>query len=132
MRQFGLKQMKPPNCDTRRDLHRTDMRGREGYDFEKLHLHHVLLWRDRNQDIIQGEPFDGIMADDDPYLVWYREITRLRIGNPSQKQEERYVEKEDIIKSIVCARINFCISITWSSLLGYNDVLFSLFRQRQL
>ncbi|XP_071938942.1 serine/threonine-protein phosphatase 7 long form homolog isoform X1 [Coffea arabica] len=100
MRQFGLKQMKPPNCDTRRDLHRTDMRGREGYDFEKLHLHHVLLWRDCNQHIIQGEPFDGIMADDDPYLVWYREITRLRIGNPSQKQEERYVEKEDIIKSI--------------------------------
>ncbi|KAL3506966.1 hypothetical protein ACH5RR_032348 [Cinchona calisaya] len=100
MRQFGLKQTTPTQCDTRRDLHRTDMRGREGYDFEKLHLHHVLLWRDRNQHIIQGEPFDGIMVDDDPYLVWYRGITRLRIGSPGQKQEERSVEKEEIIKSM--------------------------------
>lgn len=112
MRQFGLKQMLPAQCDTRRDLHQTDMRGREGYDFEKLHLHHVLLWRDRNQHIIQGEPFDGMMVDDDPYLAWYRGIARLRIGNPSQKQEERSVDKEDIIKSIVCVRHKFCVIIS--------------------
>lgn len=107
MRQFGLKQTKPAQCDTRKDLHRTDMRGREGYDFEKLHLHHVVLWKDRHQHTAQGEPFDVVMADDDPYLVWYRGITRLRIGNPNQKQEEKSIEKEEIIKSMVWLGLDF-------------------------
>lgn len=81
MRQFGLYQDVPIACDTSSDLHRIDRRGRGDVNWALQHHSFIQLWDQRLQYIVDGAPSQGHMDYHDPYMVWYRTITR-RFINP--------------------------------------------------
>ncbi|KAK9126323.1 hypothetical protein Scep_015169 [Stephania cephalantha] len=77
LRQFGMRQPIPKPCDTRHDLHRIDLRGRWEINWLVRHSEFVQQWEDRGNRLAKGEKsLHGILGYHDPYMVWYRSITR--------------------------------------------------------
>ncbi|XP_047982231.1 uncharacterized protein LOC125223231 isoform X2 [Salvia hispanica] len=90
LRQFGQQQSIPALCDTIPDIHLTDRRGRQNYDWAHHHRQFVDMWAERRARVICGPPIDGPMDQSDPYMMWYRRITRLLIGNPATRPNTGY------------------------------------------
>ncbi|XP_012848924.1 PREDICTED: serine/threonine-protein phosphatase 7 long form homolog isoform X1 [Erythranthe guttata] len=90
LRQFGQHQTIPAICDTIPDIHLTDRRGRQNYDWAHHHRQFVDMWAERCARVISGPPIDGPMDQSEPYMVWYRRITRLLIGNPATRPNTGY------------------------------------------
>lgn len=90
LRQFGQHQTIPAVCDTIRDIHLTDRRGRQNYDWAHHHRQFVDMWSERCARVVSGPPIDGPVDLNDPYMVWYRRITRLLIGNPATRPNTGY------------------------------------------
>ncbi|XP_021768982.1 serine/threonine-protein phosphatase 7 long form homolog [Chenopodium quinoa] len=82
MRQFGLCQAIPAPCDTSVQLHRTDRRGKGKVNWAVQHAPYIDMWDQRLQHVADGAPVQGLMEYHDPYMVWYRSITR-RFINPN-------------------------------------------------
>ena len=82
LRQFGMRQAVPDPCDTSRTLHRTDRRGHGTTDWQHRHRDYVQLWHHRLQHVVPGIPDAAQMLASDPYMSWYRRITRRLIGPP--------------------------------------------------
>ncbi|XP_021764230.1 serine/threonine-protein phosphatase 7 long form homolog [Chenopodium quinoa] len=82
MRQFGLRQTIPQGCDTSVQLHGIDRRGKGETSWALEHWRFLQLWEQRLEFIVGGDLMQGAMDPDDPYMVWYRRITR-RFINPS-------------------------------------------------
>ncbi|KAH0717388.1 hypothetical protein KY285_013419 [Solanum tuberosum] len=93
MRQFGLKQTIPtPFLFDATHFHH-DRRGRPNINWKLEHAQWLSFWNQRLQYICNA-PFNReLLRYDDPYLIWFRRITRLVIGNPTQRpqQQEGYV-----------------------------------------
>ncbi|KAL5555078.1 hypothetical protein UlMin_037314 [Ulmus minor] len=79
LRQFGLHQGIPTQCDTEVKLHAIDRRGRHHYDWRAYHEQYIQLWEAREESIATGEPDEHTMHYHDPYMQWYRSITRRMI-----------------------------------------------------
>lgn len=90
LRQFGQHQGIPANCDTVRDLHSVDRRGRQNTDWVLHHKQYIDMWANRHSRIVSAPPMYGLMDYSDPYMIWYRRITRLLIGNPANRTESGY------------------------------------------
>ncbi|XP_028111412.1 uncharacterized protein LOC114309791 isoform X2 [Camellia sinensis] len=54
--------------------------GTKTKDWVKHHKEWIQLWDQHRTRIAIGEPWDGNMHDDDPYMVWYLRITRRYIS----------------------------------------------------
>lgn len=76
LRQFGFRQGIPRPCDTNLKLHSIDRRGRHDYCWWQYHAQYIDLWAAREQSIVSGEPEQQPMSHYDPYMEWYRSITR--------------------------------------------------------
>lgn len=103
MRQFRMRQDIPDHPNTRRDMHAIDRRGRTGADWSTYHAGYIELWSQRMALVFDGEIYDRPMSSRDPYMVWYRRITRLHIGNPSRRAERGYSGVGGTMDSMVCA-----------------------------
>ncbi|KAL6321966.1 hypothetical protein AAG906_035881 [Vitis piasezkii] len=79
---FGLQQGIPPSCSIELDLHSVDRRGRHKYDWGAFHAQYITLWGSREERIATAPPMVGVMQFHDPYMEWYRRITR-RLITPS-------------------------------------------------
>lgn len=90
LRQFGQQQNIPAICDTIPDIHLTDRRGRQNYDWAHHHRQFVDMWAERCARVICAPPIDGPMDQSDPYMMWYRRVTRLLIGNPATRPNTGY------------------------------------------
>ncbi|KAK9269837.1 hypothetical protein L1049_025410 [Liquidambar formosana] len=90
LRQFGIRQQVPDMCDTESTLHRIDRRGHSGKNWLHEHKSYIQMWEERRGRIVDGDVSDKHMRYDDPYMVWYRSITRLLIGNPVHRIEDGY------------------------------------------
>ncbi|KAG8386002.1 hypothetical protein BUALT_Bualt03G0103700 [Buddleja alternifolia] len=90
LRQFGQQQSIPAICDTIPDIHLTDRRGRQNYDWAHHHRQFVDMWADRCARVISAPPVDRPMDQSDAYMIWYRRITRLLIGNPATRPNTGY------------------------------------------
>ncbi|KAI3466406.1 hypothetical protein Pfo_023069 [Paulownia fortunei] len=90
LRQFGQQQTIPAVCDTIPDIHLTDRRGRQNYDWAHHHRQFVDMWADRCARVILAPPIDCPMDQSHPYMIWYRRITRLLIGNPATRPNTGY------------------------------------------
>ncbi|XP_073123508.1 uncharacterized protein [Henckelia pumila] len=90
LRQFGQRQTIPAVCDTIPDIHLTDRRGRQNYDWAQHHRQFVDMWTDRCARIVSAPPIESPMDQSDPYMIWYRQITRLLIGNPASRPNTGY------------------------------------------
>ncbi|RVW84511.1 Serine/threonine-protein phosphatase 7 long form-like [Vitis vinifera] len=79
LRQFGLQQGIPPSCSIELDLHSVDRRGRHKYDWGAFYAQYITLWGSRKERIATAPPMVGVMQFHDPYMEWYRRITRRLI-----------------------------------------------------
>ncbi|CAA0814025.1 Serine/threonine-protein phosphatase 7 long form homolog [Striga hermonthica] len=90
LRQFGQQQPIPAACDTIPDIHFTDRRGRQNYDWVQHHRQFVDMWARREARVVTAPPIECPMDQSDPYMMWYRRITRLLIGNPAARPSNGY------------------------------------------
>ncbi|CAL1385177.1 unnamed protein product [Linum trigynum] len=88
LRQFGLRQGIPEHCDTDSKLHAIDRRGKHTHDWEHYHRRYLDLWEAREATIVGGEPEEGPMQYHDPYMEWYRRITRRLITPLTQRSHK--------------------------------------------
>ena len=76
LRQFRMHQEIPPACSYDQQLHAVDTRGRHQRDWATYHALYIALWDTRAARIITSPPMVGLMDFHDPYMQWYRHITR--------------------------------------------------------
>ncbi|GFZ07441.1 hypothetical protein Acr_19g0003780 [Actinidia rufa] len=90
--QFGLRQIIPVAANTSPELHGIDMRGRARTDWTQLHGEYIDHWHHRREYLVVGVIDAAAMRYDDPYMVWYRRITRTLVGSPAHRPTSGYVE----------------------------------------
>ena len=90
LRQFGLQQGIPPSCSIEQHLHSVDRQGRHKYDWVAFHAQYITLWTSRAERIATTLPMVGAMQFHDPYMEWYRRITRCLIAPPLHRDQMRY------------------------------------------
>ena len=108
MRQFGLKQTIPtPFLFDATHFHH-DRRGRRNTNWYLEHAQWLPLWNQRLQYVCDAPVNREPLRYDDPYLIWFRRITRLVIGNPTQRpqQQEGYVPNSTAYETMVCIRFS--------------------------
>ncbi|KAK4728711.1 hypothetical protein R3W88_021699 [Solanum pinnatisectum] len=89
MRQFGLKQTIPtPFLFDATHFHH-DRRGRPNTNWKIEHAQWLPFWNQRLQYICDAPVNREPLRYDDPYLIWFRRITRLVIGNPTQHPQQQ-------------------------------------------
>ncbi|CAN1140418.1 Serine/threonine-protein phosphatase 7 long form homolog [Linum perenne] len=88
LRQFGIRQGIPEHCDTDARLHSIDRRGKHTHDWEHYHRHYLELWEARESTTVVGEPVEAPMQYHDPYMEWYRRITRRLITPLTQRSHK--------------------------------------------
>ncbi|KAK9095098.1 hypothetical protein Scep_026567 [Stephania cephalantha] len=76
MRQFGLKQRIPPSNSTSMELHKIDLRGKTDKNWSAEHSAYVCMWNERASNIVNDELLEEPLEFYDPYMQWYRRITR--------------------------------------------------------
>lgn len=76
MRQFGLKQGIPEECNTELKLHAIDLRSQ---NWRSLVEPSILRWRARRDYIVFNEPIDALGDTTPEYMPWYFNITRRYI-----------------------------------------------------
>lgn len=90
LRQFGLCQEIPVPCDTETKLHIIDRRGKHHYDWKAYHGQYIKLWEAREESIATGKLEEQPMHYHDPYMVWYRNVTRRLITPLTQRSHMRF------------------------------------------
>ena len=88
LRQFGLHQGIPPSCSLEQELHLVDGQGRHKYNW--YHVPYIALWAACGERIVKSPLMAGIMNFHDPYMEWYRCITRHLITPPLHRYQIRY------------------------------------------
>jgi len=92
MRQFGLRQNIPPKPVNLDQVHKDDLRGRNDRDWVAHHHQWIAIWNDRQNQIIQGTPFNenGHLRDETPYMQWYINHT-IRYISPSESSDDEVI-----------------------------------------
>ncbi|KAM3288301.1 hypothetical protein P3S67_021731 [Capsicum chacoense] len=83
MRQVGLQQVIPTPFLFDSTHFRYDCRGSPNTNWELEHAQWLPFWNEREQYICNALVNHGPLRYDDPYLIWFRCITHLLIGNPN-------------------------------------------------
>ncbi|KAL3373857.1 hypothetical protein AABB24_005705 [Solanum stoloniferum] len=93
MRQFGLVQAIPSPFPFDATHFHYDRRGRPNTNWELEHAQWLHFWNHIDQYVCNAPILHGLLRYDDPYLIWFRRITRFIIGNPisSPQQQQGYV-----------------------------------------
>jgi len=91
LRQFGLHQTIPAPCDNEKALHAIDKRGKSEYDWSARHSRHIGLWEARVSSVVSGEPECSPMDYNDPYMEWYRRITRRIISPMNERRPGQFL-----------------------------------------
>ena len=105
LRQFSLHQGIPHSCSLEQELHFVDRQGHYKYDYETYHAQQVTLWATRVKRIVTSPPLAGIMDFHDPYMEWYRCITRRLITPPLHRDQMRYHNTAAISHLLVSKRL---------------------------
>ncbi|KAK6773347.1 hypothetical protein RDI58_028585 [Solanum bulbocastanum] len=81
-----------------------DIWGRPNTNWKIEHAQWLPFWNQQLQYICDAPVNREPLQYDDPYLIWFRRITRLVIGNPTQRpqQEEGYVPNSTAYETMVC------------------------------
>ncbi|KAK4718392.1 hypothetical protein R3W88_016730 [Solanum pinnatisectum] len=103
MRQFGLKQMIPTSFLFDSTHFHHDRQGRPNTNWELEHAQWSPFWNQRLQYICEAPINREPLRYDDPYLIWFRRITRLVIGNPTLRpqQQQGYVPNSTAYETMV-------------------------------
>ncbi|KAM3324993.1 hypothetical protein P3S67_000117 [Capsicum chacoense] len=89
MRQFGLLWVIPTLFLFDSTHFHHDRRRRSNTNWELEHAQWLLFWNEREQFICNAPVNHGPLRYEDPYLIWFRRITRLLIGNPNPRPQRQ-------------------------------------------
>ncbi|KAL4010552.1 hypothetical protein IC575_030053 [Cucumis melo] len=67
-----------------------DRRGKHHYDWKAYHGQYIKLWEARENSIATGKLEELPMQYHDPYMVWYRNVTRRLITPLTQRSHMRF------------------------------------------
>jgi hypothetical protein len=83
LRQFGMQQdiSQPVNTDVK--LHDCDLRGKVHENWRHRWRNYITIWDNRREHVVTRDKMVGLMAYHDPYMDWYRRITRRFISRRS-------------------------------------------------
>lgn len=98
MRQFAYEQNIPEAIDTSVQLHGIDRRGRGGCNWPFYHKYYLERWALRRENIVIGSPFVSHMDFSSDYMRWYRQVTRILIGNPSHRPAHGFHSSAPIVE----------------------------------
>ena len=90
LHQFGMHQEIPLACSYEQQLHTVDACGRHQRDWVTYHAPYIALWDTRAARIITSPPMVGSMDFHDPYMQWYRRITRRFMTPPLYRDDMRF------------------------------------------
>ena len=90
LRQFHMQQGIPPPCLIDMELHLVDRRGRHQYDWVTFHAQYISLWATRSERIATAPLAITTMSFYDPYMQWYRRITRRLIAPVLHRDHMRF------------------------------------------
>ncbi|KAH0761616.1 hypothetical protein KY290_017689 [Solanum tuberosum] len=65
-----------------------DRRGRPNTNWELEHAQWLPFWNHIDQYVCNAPIIHGSLKYDDPYLIWFRRITRFVIGNPTSRPQQ--------------------------------------------
>ncbi|KAI5659118.1 hypothetical protein M9H77_27911 [Catharanthus roseus] len=85
--QFARAQMVPDAFDTRLDLHRIQLRGNDNTSWVTQHAIHIDAWNQWRVRVRDGPAVavEALSYPIDEYIILYRGITRVYIGNPTNR-----------------------------------------------
>uniref|UniRef100_A0A2N9EDD0 Aminotransferase-like plant mobile domain-containing protein n=1 Tax=Fagus sylvatica TaxID=28930 RepID=A0A2N9EDD0_FAGSY len=83
LRQFGMQQDIPQPANTDVKLHDCDLRGKVHENWRERWRHYISIWDHRREHVVTRDKMVGLMAYHDPYMDWYRRITRRFISRRS-------------------------------------------------
>lgn len=86
LRQFGLKPIIPMACVRDDKAHFVTKQGRTNTKWDDHNRVYVDAWNNRYHYVASYEPFRGQISPNDPYLKWYKKITRLSACPPTTKR----------------------------------------------
>ena len=104
MRQFGLQQAIPTPFPFDSNHFRHDRRGRPNTNWELEHAHWLSFWNQRLQYSCDAPVNNEPLSYDDPYLIWFRHINCLIIGNPNSRPQNQqgYVPNSTAYETMIC------------------------------
>uniref|UniRef100_A0A2N9F4Q3 Aminotransferase-like plant mobile domain-containing protein n=1 Tax=Fagus sylvatica TaxID=28930 RepID=A0A2N9F4Q3_FAGSY len=83
LRQFGMQQDIPQPANTDVKLHDCDLRGKVHENWRHRWRHYISIWDHRREHVVTRDKMVGLMSYHDPYMDWYRRITRRFISRRS-------------------------------------------------
>uniref|UniRef100_A0A2N9IKW6 Aminotransferase-like plant mobile domain-containing protein n=1 Tax=Fagus sylvatica TaxID=28930 RepID=A0A2N9IKW6_FAGSY len=83
LRQFGMQQDIPQPANTEVKLHDCDLRGKVHENWRHRWRHYISIWDHRREHVVTRDKMVGLMSYHDPYMDWYRRITRRFISRRS-------------------------------------------------
>uniref|UniRef100_A0A2N9EHH7 Aminotransferase-like plant mobile domain-containing protein n=1 Tax=Fagus sylvatica TaxID=28930 RepID=A0A2N9EHH7_FAGSY len=83
LRQFGMQQDIPQPANTEVKLHDCDLRGKVHENWRQRWRHYISIWDHRREHVVTRDKMVGLMSYHDPYMDWYRRITRRFISRRS-------------------------------------------------
>ena len=101
LRQFGLQQGIPPSSSIDQNLYSMDRWGRHKYDWGAFHAQYITLWASRAERIATAPLAITTMSFYDPYMQWYRRITRRLIAPVLHRDHMRFHSTASATKLLV-------------------------------
>ena len=86
--QFGMRQDILDPVDTNMDMHTMDPRRKTKVSWINTWATEIDKWNHRVEHVVTHPPFEGVMGYHDPYMKWYRRITRRYICKKSTHYNE--------------------------------------------
>uniref|UniRef100_A0A2N9H7H7 Aminotransferase-like plant mobile domain-containing protein n=1 Tax=Fagus sylvatica TaxID=28930 RepID=A0A2N9H7H7_FAGSY len=80
---IGQEQDIPQPANTDVKLHDCDLRGKVHENWRQRWRHYISIWDHRREHVVTRDKMVGLMAYHDPYMDWYRRITRRFISRRS-------------------------------------------------
>uniref|UniRef100_A0A2N9GTM6 Aminotransferase-like plant mobile domain-containing protein n=1 Tax=Fagus sylvatica TaxID=28930 RepID=A0A2N9GTM6_FAGSY len=80
---IGQEQDIPQPANTDVKLHDCDLRGKVHENWRQCWRHYISIWDHRREHVVTRDKMVGLMAYHDPYMDWYRWITRRFISHRS-------------------------------------------------
>ncbi|RVX23743.1 Serine/threonine-protein phosphatase 7 long form-like [Vitis vinifera] len=110
LRQFRMQQGIPPPCLIDMELHLVDRRGRHQYDWVTFHAQYISLWATRSERIATAPLAITTMSFYDPYMQWYRRITRRLIAPVLHRDHMRFHSTASATELLITAVSQMAIS----------------------
>ena len=96
-----MRQRISPPCWIDIKLHLVDRRGRHQYDWVTFHAQYISLWAARSECIATTPLAITSMDFYDPYMQWYRRITRHLIAPVLLRDHMRFHSTTSTIELLV-------------------------------